>query len=403
MNRIDEIREKLPALSQSVYGKRLVYLDNAATSQKPKEVIELVNRMNSGLNGNIHRAVHKLSADATELYENARESVRKYINAAEREEIVFTSGTTASINLIASSFGEKYLKKGDSVLISEAEHHSNLVPWQMVCERRGAVLKTFSVNDNGEWDMDSFDRQLDGGVKLVAVAHISNVLGVRNPIEEVIRKGHAVGAQVLIDGAQGVVHDNVDVQALDADYYVFSAHKIYGATGTGILYGKRALLEELPPYMGGGDMVGTVTLQKTTYAPLPLKFEAGTPNFIAAATYTSALSFAEELRSLSENEKAITSFIVQELSKIEGLKVYGKGDNKIPLFSFTVEGAHHSDLAMILDKMGIAIRSGQMCAEPLMARFGVTGMLRASFAPYNTLQEAEYFISSLQKAILMLR
>ncbi len=403
MNRIDEIREKLPALSQSVYGKRLVYLDNAATSQKPKEVIELVNRMNSGLNGNIHRAVHKLSADATELYENARESVRKYLNAAEIEEIVFTSGTTASINLIASSFGEKYLKKGDSVLISEAEHHSNLVPWQMVCERRGAILKTFYVNDNGEWDMDSFNRQLDCSVKIVAVAHISNVLGIRNPIEEVIRRGHAVGAQVLIDGAQGVVHDKVDVQALDADYYVFSAHKIYGATGTGILYGKRALLEELPPYMGGGDMVGTVTLQKTTYAPLPLKFEAGTPNFIAAATYTPALSFAEELRSLSENEKAITTFVVQELSKIEGLKVYGRGENKIPLFSFTIEGVHHSDLAMILDKMGIAVRSGQMCAEPLMARFGVTGMLRASFAPYNTLQEAEYFISSLQKAILMLR
>ncbi len=409
MNTIQDIRDRVPALAQSVYGKPLVYLDNAATSQKPVEVIELLNRMNSGINANVHRAMYRLSDLATNLYEGARERVREFVNAPARENIIFTSGATAAINMVASSFCSRYLKAGDSVIVSQDSHHSNIVPWQLACERAGASLKVLPVDDNGVWRMDLLDSLLDERVRIVAVAHISNVLGIINPIEEVIAKAHALDIPVLVDGAQGIVHAKVDVQALDCDFYAFSAHKIYGETGSGILYGKEALLEAMPPYMGGGDMVGTVTFEKTTYAPLPLKFEAGTPNFIGSAALKPALDFAFELHSgelgrlVEESEKSIISFMKKALAEIDGAILYGDAENKIPLFSFNIEGCHPGDIAQLLDKMGIAVRTGLMCAEPLMSRFGVTSMVRASFAPYNTLDEAEYFVKSLKRAVGMLR
>lgn len=409
MNTIEDIRARVPALAQTVYGKPLVYLDNAATAQKPVEVIELLNRMNSGINANVHRAMYKLSDEATNLYEGARERVREFINAPARENIIFTSGATAAINLVASSFCARYLKSGDSVVVTEDSHHSNIVPWQLACERAGARLKVLHVDDNGEWRMEELDTLLDERVKIVAAAHISNVLGIINPIEELISKAHALGIPVLIDGAQGIVHSKVDVTALDCDFYAFSAHKVYGETGSGILYGKEALLDAMPPYMGGGDMVGTVTFEKTTYAPLPLKFEAGTPNFIGSAALKPALDFAYEIHNgelgkvVEESEREIVAFMKSALLDIEGAVLYGNVEKKIPLFSFNVEGCHPGDIAQILDKMGIAVRTGMMCAEPLMSRFGVTSMVRASFAPYNTLDEAKYFISSLKRVVGMLR
>ena len=409
MNTIEDIRARVPALAQTVYGKPLVYLDNAATAQKPVEVIELLNRMNSGINANVHRAMYKLSDEATNLYEGARERVREFINAPARENIIFTSGATAAINLVASSFWTRYLKSGDSVVVTEDSHHSNIVPWQLACERAGAQLKVLHVDDNGEWRMEELDTLLDERVKIVAAAHISNVLGIINPIEELISKAHALGIPVLIDGAQGIVHSKVDVTALDCDFYAFSAHKVYGETGSGILYGKEALLDAMPPYMGGGDMVGTVTFEKTTYAPLPLKFEAGTPNFIGSAALKPALDFAYEIHNgelgkvVEESEREIVAFMKSALQEMDGAVLYGNVEKKIPLFSFNVEGCHPGDIAQILDKMGIAVRTGLMCAEPLMSRFGVTSMVRASFAPYNTLDEAKYFISSLKRVVGMLR
>jgi cysteine desulfurase/selenocysteine lyase len=401
---INDIRKLFPALEQSVNSKKLVYLDNGATAQKPQQVTDLVNLMNSGINGNIHRAVHELSSKTTELYENSREEVMLFLNAAHREEIIFTSGTTAAINLVAASFGDKFLKRGDAVLISEAEHHSNIVPWQLICEKKGALLKVLPVDDCGHWRMDMLDALLDENVKIVSVSHVSNVLGLINPVEELISMAHSRGIPVMVDGAQSVVHLNIDVQKMDCDFFVFSGHKLYGPTGTGVLYGKRELLEEMPPWMGGGDMVETVTFEKTTYAPLPLKFEAGTPNFIGAAALARAVMFVNSLDKefTQKQEHAVVNFMVEELSKIEGLKLYGTQGDRISLFSFTIDGVHPADLAMIMDKMGIALRSGQMCAEPLMRRYGVEAMLRASFAVYNTLEEAEYFITSLKRAIKML-
>lgn len=405
MRDLSEIRGEFPALEQKVYGKKLVYFDNAATAQKPRAVLDLIQKMNGGVNANIHRAVHKLSAEATDLYEGGREAVRQYINAAKREEVILTSGTTASINLVANTYGEHFLCEGDAVLVSESEHHSNIVPWQMLCERKGAELRVLPVDENGAWRMDLLPGLLDERVKIIAAAHISNVLGLVNPVEELIRRGHEAGAVVLIDGAQGIVHQRVDVKALDCDFYVFSGHKIYAATGIGVLYGKEELLEKMPPWMGGGDMVGTVTFGKTTYAPLPLKFEAGTPNFIGGATLAPALEFAKEVMSDNyiEEEREKIDYLYQNLKAIDRLRLYGEGPNKIPVFSFSIEGIHHEDMALLLDKMGVAVRSGMMCAEPLMTRFGVTGMLRASLAPYNTLQECEIFITALNRAVSMLR
>ena len=360
--------------------------------------------MNSGVNGNIHRAVHELSSQTTELYEDSREAVRQFINAAQKEEIIFTSGTTASINLVAASYGGKYLRKGDSVLVSEAEHHSNIVPWQLICESKEANLRVLPVDENGNWRMDMLDNLLDSSVKIVSVSHVSNVLGLINPVEELISRAHAKGIPVMVDGAQSIVHIETDVRKLDCDFYAFSGHKLYGPTGTGVLYGKREILDSIPPWMGGGDMVGTVTFEKTTYAPLPLKFEAGTPNFIGAAAMLEAIRFVESIdkKFLENSERSIVEYMIEELLKIEGLRLYGVGESRISLFSFTVNGAHPSDLAMIMDKMRVALRSGQMCAEPLMKRYGVESMLRASFAAYNTIDEAEYFIASLKRAIKML-
>ena len=408
MNILQEIRDMFPALSRKVYGKDLVYLDNAATSQRPQAVIDLWNEITSHSNANIHRAVHRLADEATQAYEGARDAVREFINAEFREEVIMTSGTTASINLVAFSFGEAFVSEGDEVIVSAVEHHSNIVPWQLMCERKGAVLKVLPVDDDGHLMVENLPDLLTDRTKIVAISHISNVLGILNPVKDIINICHSRGIPVLVDGAQGIVHCKVDVQDLDCDFYAFSGHKLYAATGTGVLYGKKKWLDAMPPYMGGGEMVGTVTFEKTTYAPLPMKFEAGTQNFASTATLKPAIDVANKLNDnkLVENLDSIRDYLLDYFRKDERIRLYGvpRGTNeeKIPLFSFSVKGVHHEDLALILDKMGVAVRSGQMCAEPLMDRFGVTGMLRVSFAPYNTLEEAEYFVKCLNKAIDML-
>ena len=408
MNILHEIRDMFPALSRKVYGKDLVYLDNAATSQRPQAVIDLWNEITARSNANIHRAVHRLADEATQAYEGARDAVKQFINAEFREEVIMTSGTTASINLVAFSFGEAFVSEGDEVVVSAVEHHSNIVPWQLMCERKGAVLKVLPVDDDGHLMVEKLSGLLTDRTKIVTISHISNVLGIINPVKDIINICHSKGVPVLVDGAQGIVHCKVDVQDLDCDFYAFSGHKLYAATGTGVLYGKRKWLEAMPPYMGGGEMVGTVTFEKTTYAPLPMKFEAGTQNFASTATLKPAIDIANELinKELIDNIDSIRDYLLDFFHKDERISLYGvprgTNDEKIPLFSFSVKGVHHEDLALILDKMGVAVRSGQMCAEPLMDRFGVTGMLRVSFAPYNTMEEAEYFVKCLNKAIEML-
>ena len=408
MNILQEIRDMFPALSRKVYGKDLVYLDNAATSQRPQAVIDLWNEITARSNANIHRAVHRLADEATQAYEGARDAVKQFINAEFREEVIMTSGTTASINLVAFSFGEAFVSEGDEVVVSAVEHHSNIVPWQLMCGRKGAVLKVLPVDDDGHLMVENLSGLLTDRTKIVAISHISNVLGIVNPVKDIINICHSKGVPVLVDGAQGIVHCKVDVQDLDCDFYAFSGHKLYAATGTGVLYGKKKWLEAMPPYMGGGEMVGTVTFDKTTYAPLPMKFEAGTQNFASTATLKPAIDIANKLinKELIDNIDSIRDYLLDFFHKDERICLYGvprgTNDEKIPLFSFSVKGVHHEDLALILDKMGVAVRSGQMCAEPLMDRFGVTGMLRVSFAPYNTLDEAEYFVKCLNKAIEML-
>lgn len=407
MSAVDEIRSAFPSLSRKVYGKDLVYFDNAATVQRPQSVIDCWNRIVRDSNANIHRAVHLLAEEATDAYESARDAVQHFINASSREEIIFTSGATASINLAAFSFGEAFVGEGDEVIVSEAEHHSDIVPWQMMCQRMGASLKVLPVDDTGHLRMDMLDSLITSRTRIVAVTHISNVLGLVNPVRKIVETCHSKGVPVLVDGAQGIVHQCVDVQDLDCDFYVFSGHKVFAAPGTGVLYGKKKWLERMPPFMTGGEMVGTVKFSGTTFAPLPMKFEAGTQNFAGAATLKPAIDTALAFRSsgLRENEESVKVYILDKLLNNNRIHLYGKPnalEEKIPLFSFSVEGAHHEDLALIMDKMGIALRSGQMCAEPLMDRFGVTGMLRASLVAYNTMQEAEYFISSLDKAIKML-
>ncbi len=405
---VAEIRNLFPVLSRKVYGKELVYFDNAATSQRPQSVIDEWNRITAESNANIHRAVHRLADEATQAYEASRDAVKAFLNAEHREEIVFTSGTTAAINLAAFCFGEAFVGEGDEVVVTEAEHHSNIVPWQLMCERKKAVLKVLPVDDYGHLKVEMLDGLITDRTKIMAVTHISNVLGIINPVKEIIEKCHSKNVPVLVDGAQGAVHCKVDVQDLDCDFYVFSGHKLYAATGTGVLYGKKKWLEAMPPYMGGGEMVGTVRFSGTTYAPLPMKYEAGTQNFASAATLKPAIKFINLLNDnelVKYNDK-VKDYLLDALLKDERIKLFGvpRGTNeeKIPLFSFTVNGVHHEDLALILDKMGIAVRSGQMCAEPLMDRFGVTGMLRVSLAPYNTMEEAEYFVKCLDKAIGML-
>lgn len=404
---VSDFRKEFPELSETVYGKRLVYLDNAATSLRPQSVIGEWNEMSARYTANLHRAVHHIAEVATQKYEQARDAVREYINAGSREEIIFTSGTTASINLVAFSFGEAFVGPGDEIIVSEAEHHSNIVPWQMMCSRKGATLKVLPVDDQGHLRLDVLRELLNPRTKLVCVTQVSNVLGLTNPIKEVVNICHSIGCPVLTDGAQGIVHSGVDVRNIDCDFYAFSGHKIYAAPGTGVLYGKKYYLDKMPPYMGGGEMISTVKWTGTSYAASPHKFEAGTQNISGTPTLVQALAVASETRSaeLQKNMEEVVDYMLNALSSDSRFHLFGQpggGYEKIPLFSFSVEHLHHEDLALILDKMGVAVRSGQMCAEPLMDRFGVTGMLRASFAPYNTVEEAKYLMSSLEKAIKML-
>lgn len=405
---VNEIRQMFPLLSRQIYGKQLIYFDNAATSQRPQYVLDLWNRLSTQSNANIHRGIHRLSEEATAEYENTRDYVRQFLNAQHREEIVFTSGTTAAINLVAFSFGEAFVGEGDEVIVSEVEHHSDIVPWQMMCQRKKAVLKVLKVDDSGHLMVDSLNSLITERTKIVAVTQISNVLGIVNPIDRIVEICHSKGVPVLVDGAQGIVHHGMDVTKTDCDFFVFSGHKIYAATGVGVLYGKKKWLDKMPPYMGGGEMIATVKFSGTTYAPLPEKFEAGTQNFTGVPTLRPAIEMALMMRdeSLTKYCDGVKEYLMEELLKDERITLYGvpsSMEEKIPLFSISVKGAHHEDLALILDKMGIAARSGQMCAEPCMDRFGVTGMLRLSLAPYNTMEEAEYFIKSLDKAVKMLQ
>lgn len=408
---INDIRDMFPALGQQVYSRPLVYFDNAATSQKLENAVRRLDGLALGANANIHRAVHKLASDATEEYESTRDAVRDFLNAESREEIVFTSGTTASINLVAYSFGETFINEGDEIIVSEEEHHSNIVPWQLLCERKKAVLKVIGIDDEGHLKIDELKTLLTSRTKLVAVTQVSNVLGIVNPVKQIVNLCHSMNCPVLVDGAQGIVHVGVDVRDLDCDFYAFSGHKLYAATSTGVLYGKKKWLEKMVPFMGGGEMIGSVKFTGTTYAPLPGKFEAGTQNINAVPTLKDSISFLSMINKDDELQRELMSvdeYMYSSLSQIKGeneVRLFGvpRGtEGKIPLYSFVVQGAHHEDLALILDKMGIAVRSGQMCAEPLMDRFGVTGMVRVSLAPYNTMAEAEYFIKSLGKAVSML-
>ena len=409
MKTIEEIRALFPALSQEVYGKPLVYLDNAATAQKPRSVSDKLLEINNLYTANAHRAVHYLAGKATEAYEGARDAVAQWIGAGSREEVIFTSGTTASINLVAFSFGEAFVHEGDEIIVTEAEHHSNIVPWQMLCERKKAVLKVWHLEDDGYLPMGGLARLITDKTRLVAVTQISNVLGRINPVKDIVAFCHSWDVPVLVDGAQGAVHVRVDVKDLDCDFYAFSGHKIYASTGTGVLYGKKKWLDAMPPYMGGGEMIETVRFSGTTYAPLPGKFEAGTQHLSGVPTLVPAM---EILREMQENpavvaeQNRIRDYLLDWFASRKDIRLFGippRSSDKVNLYSFVVEGAHHEDLALILDKMGIAVRSGQMCAEPLMDRFGVTGMLRASFAPYNTFAEAEYLTKCLDKAINMVR
>lgn len=405
---VNEIRQMFPLLSRQIYGKQLIYFDNAATSQRPQSVLDLWNRLSTQSNANIHRGIHRLSEEATAEYENTRDYVRQFLNAQHREEIVFTSGTTSAINLVAFSFGEAFVGEGDEVIVSEVEHHSDIVPWQMMCQRKKAVLKVLKVDDSGHLMVDSLNSLITERTRIVAVTQISNVLGIVNPIDRIVEICHSKGVPVLVDGAQGIIHHGMDVSKTDCDFYAFSGHKIYAATGVGVLYGKKKWLDKMPPYMGGGEMISTVKFSGTTYAPLPEKFEAGTQNFTGVPTLRPAIEMALMMRdeSLTKYCDEVKEYLMEELMKDERVTLYGvpsSMEEKIPLFSISVKGAHHEDLALILDKMGIAARSGQMCAEPCMDRFGVTGMLRFSLAPYNTMEEAEYFIKSLDKAVKMLQ
>ncbi len=404
----EELRKEFPILSRKVNGRDLVYFDNAATSQRPRSVIEEWNRLTSYSNANIHRAVHTMAEECTEAYEQARDAVRAYINAASREEIIFTSGATASINLVAYTFGERFVSEGDEIIVAECEHHSDMVPWYMLCRRKNAKLVKLPVDDNGRLDTEILKSMIGERTRLVAVAHVSNVLGIVNPVEEIVRIAHSKNVPVLVDGAQGIVHCEVDVRKLDCDFYAFSGHKMYAATGTGVLYGKRRWLEQLPPFMGGGEMIASVSFKDVKFADIPMRYEAGTQNFASSATLKQACDLLNLLkdRELNQNFEQICLSMQNCLKNFDGLKIYGNaevGSDRAPLWSFTVEGVHHEDLAILLDKMGVAVRSGQMCAEPLMERFGVSGMLRVSLAPYNTIDEVEYFGQALDRAVGMLR
>ena len=400
---IHDIRADFPILQTKIHNKPLVYFDNAATTQKPKIVIDRIRDYYENENANIHRGVHHLSQVATQDYENARSRIQKYIGAAKSEEIIFTKGTTDGINLVASSFGA-LLKEGDEILISAMEHHSNIVPWQLLADSKKLQLKVIPIHEDGNLIMDAFDQLLSEKTKLVSITHISNTLGTINPIESIISKSHAVGAKVLIDGAQSIQHGDIDVSSLNCDFFVFSGHKIFGPTGIGVLYGKEKLLEEMPPYQGGGDMIKNVSFEKTTFNELPFKFEAGTPNIIGGIALGTAIEYIESIdrKSAFDYEKTLLEYAEKELLKIEDVQVFGNSSEKTSLVSFNVGSIHPFDLGTLLDKQGIAVRTGHHCTQPLMDFYNIPGTIRASFSIYNTVEEVELFLDALRRAITVL-
>ena len=401
---IDKIRKDFPILNRKVNGKQLIYFDNAATSQTPNQVINKIVDYYKKYNSNIHRGVHALSQEATDAYESARKKIQKHFNAAHQHEIIFTSGTTHAINIVSSGY-TNLINKGDELIVSALEHHSNIVPWQMLCERTGANLKVIPMNEDGVLIMEQYDQLLCERTKLVFVNHVSNALGTINPIEEIIAKAHKIGAEVLIDGAQASPHIKADLQSLNVDYYVTSAHKICGPTGIGILYGKENSLNCLPPYQGGGEMISEVTFEKTTYADLPHKFEAGTPNIAGGIAFGEALDYlnAIGMKNIADYEAKLLKYATDKLKNIPGLKVYGLANNKTAVISFNVEGIHPYDIGSILDKMGIAVRTGHHCAQPIMDFYKIPGTVRASFSFYNTFQEIDMMVEAVKKSIQMLR
>ena len=405
MFNVDKIRADFPILEREVNRRKLVYFDSGATAQKPLSVINLTDKLYRECNANIHRGVHHLSGQMTDMYEAARERVREFIGAEHREEVVFTAGATASINLVAYAWSEKFLQEGDNIVVSEMEHHSNIVPWQLACQRKGAELRVLPFDDEGALRVDMLDSLVDERTKLVAVTEASNTLGTCPNLEPIIAKAHSVGAVVCVDGCQGIVHGGGRVAERGYDFYAFSGHKLYGPTGIGVLYGRRELLEAMPPFMGGGDMVDKVTFAKTTYAPLPLKFEAGTSNFIGAVGLAEAISYVESIgvENIEKHERELLEAMTERLSRIEGLRIYGTTENKCPIVSFSIEGTHPYDVGMILDKLGVAIRTGHHCAEPVMTHYGVTGMCRASIGMYNTLEEVEVLAKGIERAVMMLK
>lgn len=400
---IDDIRADFPILSREVYGRPLVYLDNAATTQKPRAVVEAIAEEYYSVNANVHRGVHFLSQQATTLHEDARERVRAFIGSQSVSEIVFTRGTTESLNLVATSFGETFLHEGDEVLLTVMEHHSDIVPWQLLRERKGIVIKVIPMNDAGELDMEAYERLFSPRTRLVCVAHVSNVLGTVNPIARMAEVAHAHGAYLLADGAQSVPHFKVDVQALGCDFLTFSGHKIYGPTGIGVLYGREALLDQMRPYQGGGEMIARVTFEKTTYERLPYKFEAGTPDYVGSHALAAAIDYVEGIGMdrITAHERELTRYAMARMADIPGMQLYGTAPDKDAVVAFNVEGIHPLDLGTLLDRLGIAIRTGHHCAQPLMARCGVEGMARASFALYNTKEEIDAFVAGLERVVKM--
>ncbi|MDX9811019.1 MAG: cysteine desulfurase [Bacteroidales bacterium] len=403
MKDISEIRADFPLLQRSVYGKPLIYFDNGATTQKPQCVLDAVRDVYTSYNGNVHRGVHAMSDLTSEVFENAREKVRLFINAEKHEEIIFTSGTTGSINTVAFSFGERFVGRGDEIIVSHLEHHANIVPWQMMCERKGARLKVIPIDNNGELIFSEYLKLLSPKTRIVAVAQASNALGTIVPVEKIIEAAHSEGIPVLVDGAQGIQHGLTDVQQMGCDFYAFSGHKIYGPTGTGILYGREKYLEELPPCQGGGDMVGKVTFDKTTYNTLPFKFEAGTMNYAGAIGLARALDYVNDTgrEEIAAREKMLLDYATQRLSAISKLKIYGNSSDKISTISFLLDGIHQYDTGTILDKLGIAVRTGTHCAQPVMDHFGIDGTVRASMCFYNTTEEIDALADGIEKVISM--
>jgi cysteine desulfurase/selenocysteine lyase len=401
---ITAIREQFPVLNREVKGRSLVYFDNAATSQKPQQVIDALVNYYTTYNANIHRGIHTLAEEATAAFEETRDAVQEFIHASFREEIIFTRGTTESINLVAYTWGRQNIKSGDEIIISTMEHHSNIVPWQILCEEKGAILRVIPINDKGELLMDEYSKLLNSRTKLVSIVHASNALGTINPVRQIIEEAHSAGAVVLVDGAQSTVHLDIDVQEMDCDFFAFSAHKLYGPTGTGILYGKKRLLESMPVFLGGGEMIREVTFAKTTYNDLPYKFEAGTPNIADVIAFKTALQFIEDTgkEKIRKHEHELLEYATKQLEEIPGLRIIGSAREKVSVISFIVDNTHPQDIGILLDNRGIAVRTGHHCAEPLMQRFGIPGTIRASFAIYNTKDEVDELAIGLHKAIKML-